>query len=87
MSKYYVKACPNCKHLDKKTGKCKAGRDTTNEDWMEQFGRVPQRLWTPEMDIKCYEDNSKMIEMKDNKAVIDDFMFQLFKFKPNKETK
>ena len=44
MSKYYVRACPNCKYLDKKTGKCKEGHDTINEDWMEQYGRVPQRL-------------------------------------------
>ena len=87
MSKYYVRACPNCKHLNKKTGKCKEGNDTINEYWMEQYGRVPQRLWTPEMDVECYEDNAKMLEMKDNKAMIDDFMSQLSAFKPIKETK
>lgn len=77
MSKYYVKACPNCKYhcVDKKarTHKCEIDNKRMSE-WYDMYGRQPQRNWSPEMNLDCYEPDSKAVHREEMKENLDDFM-------------
>jgi len=75
--KYKVKACPNCKFFNKKTLKCENSFQNTLEEWYENYGRVPQRNWKPDMDLDCYEDSDAVRIANENKEKINDFLSEL----------
>lgn len=81
MGKYYVKACPNCKHhnVNKKTREhgCLNDCNNTLEDWYDQFGREPQRNWNQSMDLECYEPDKKTEHREEMAESLNDFMTEL----------
>lgn len=43
-------------------------------EWYDMYGRQPQRNWSPEMNLDCYEPDSKAVHREEMKENLDDFM-------------
>lgn len=78
MSKYQVRACPNCKHFDKKRGCC-SEHDNVCQNWLERYSFVAHRNWNSSMDLDCYEDCQRIKEINNLNSGLNGFLTQFNK--------